>query len=95
MAYKARNREDIIAGMDEFLDQVTVLPPGEWDPTIRIEPPKSVPTQEARKKTVLENGNGADGLPNGLIVAEPEEESHADPTLERTGRYVPLISMIW
>lgn len=34
-----------MAGIDEFLDQVTVLPPGEWDPSIRIEPPKNVPSQ--------------------------------------------------
>ena len=34
-----------MAGIDEFLDCVTVLPPGEWDPTIRIEPPKAVPSQ--------------------------------------------------
>lgn len=45
VAYKAKNRGDLLAGIDEFLDQVTVLPPGEWDPTIRIEPPKSVPSQ--------------------------------------------------
>lgn len=45
MAYKAKDRNDIIAGIDEFLDQVTVLPPGEWDPSIRIEPPKNVPSQ--------------------------------------------------
>ena len=45
VAYKARDRGDLLAGMDEFLDCVTVLPPGEWDPTIRIEPPKSVPSQ--------------------------------------------------
>jgi hypothetical protein len=32
-------------GMDEFLDQVTVLPPGQWDPEIRIDPPTSVPSQ--------------------------------------------------
>ena len=25
--------------------QVTVLPPGEWDPSIRIEPPTSLPSQ--------------------------------------------------
>ena len=25
--------------------QVTVLPPGEWDPAIRIEPPSSLPSQ--------------------------------------------------
>lgn len=45
MAYKAKDRSDLLAGIDEFLDQVTVLPPGEWDPSIRIEPPKSVPSQ--------------------------------------------------
>jgi sodium bicarbonate transporter 10 len=28
VAYKARNRTDLLDGVDEFLDQVTVLPPG-------------------------------------------------------------------
>ena len=42
VAYKARNRGDLLAGVDEFLDKVTVLPPGEWDPTIRLEPPPQV-----------------------------------------------------
>ncbi|KAF4016157.1 hypothetical protein G4228_007853 [Cervus hanglu yarkandensis] len=46
VAYKARNREDLIAGIDEFLDEVIVLPPGEWDPNIRIEPPKKVPSAD-------------------------------------------------
>uniref|UniRef100_A0A8B9VXE6 Anion exchange protein n=1 Tax=Anas zonorhyncha TaxID=75864 RepID=A0A8B9VXE6_9AVES len=45
VAYKAKNRADLVAGIDEFLDQVTVLPPGEWDPSIRIEPPKNLPSQ--------------------------------------------------
>ena len=36
VAYKAKNKKQIIAGLDEFLDQVTVLPPGEWDRSIRI-----------------------------------------------------------
>uniref|UniRef100_A0A8C5ESK3 Electrogenic sodium bicarbonate cotransporter 4-like n=1 Tax=Gouania willdenowi TaxID=441366 RepID=A0A8C5ESK3_GOUWI len=35
VAYKARDREDLIAGVDEFLDEVIVLPPGEWDPKIQ------------------------------------------------------------
>ncbi|KAF5915090.1 hypothetical protein HPG69_003591 [Diceros bicornis minor] len=48
VAYKARNREDLIAGIDEFLDEVIVLPPGEWDPNIRIEPPKKVPSADKR-----------------------------------------------
>lgn len=50
VAYKAKDRNDLLSGIDEFLDQVTVLPPGEWDPSIRIEPPKSVPSQVKKKK---------------------------------------------
>ena len=49
IAYKAAKREHIIAGIDEFLDAVTVLPPGEWDPSIRIEPPDHLPSQQGRK----------------------------------------------
>ncbi|XP_051016323.1 electroneutral sodium bicarbonate exchanger 1 [Acomys russatus] len=79
VAYKAKERDDLLAGIDEFLDQVTVLPPGEWDPSIRIEPPKSVPSQEKRKMP---------GVPNGNIChMEPEPHGgHSGPELERTGR---------
>ncbi|KAK3083416.1 hypothetical protein FSP39_022102 [Pinctada imbricata] len=82
VAFKARSRQDLLSGIDEFLDQVTVLPPGEWDPKIRIEPPDSVPSQEGRKMPTKP-------LPEGPKVAAEqveEEESHADPTLVRTGR---------
>jgi len=48
IAYKAKDRQDLIAGIDEFLDEVIVLPPGEWDPAIRIEPPKSLPSSDKR-----------------------------------------------
>eukprot|EP00062_Callorhinchus_milii_P024116 gi/632983679/ref/XP_007908765.1/ PREDICTED: electroneutral sodium bicarbonate exchanger 1 isoform X2 [Callorhinchus milii] len=79
VAYKAKDRSDLLAGIDEFLDQVTVLPPGEWDPSIRIEPPKNVPSQEKRKLP---------GVPNGNIChvdSEPHED-HSGPELQRTGR---------
>ena len=46
VAYKAQKRDHLLAGLDEFLDAVTVLPPGEWDPTIRIEPPSVVRQEE-------------------------------------------------
>lgn len=82
VAYKANDRKDLLAGIDEFLDCVTVLPPGEWDPTIRIEPPKSVPSQENRKKLPPSQGE----LPNGGTVCEGEPEGHGDSTLKRTGR---------
>uniref|UniRef100_A0A8D0HI27 Anion exchange protein n=1 Tax=Sphenodon punctatus TaxID=8508 RepID=A0A8D0HI27_SPHPU len=48
VALRARGREDLIAGIDEFLDELTVLPPGKWDPTIRITPPKYLPSPHKR-----------------------------------------------
>lgn len=48
IAYKAKDRQDLLAGIDEFLDEVIVLPPGEWDPAIRIEPPKNLPPPDKR-----------------------------------------------
>ncbi|NXC45263.1 S4A8 protein, partial [Penelope pileata] len=76
VAYKAKDRADLVAGIDEFLDQVTVLPPGEWDPSIRIEPPKNVPSQKKRK------------TPGGLDdnASHQKPEKHSGPELERTGR---------
>ncbi|XP_040909853.1 sodium bicarbonate cotransporter 3-like isoform X8 [Toxotes jaculatrix] len=81
VAYKAKDRTDLLSGIDEFLDQVTVLPPGEWDPTIRIEPPKNVPSQLKRKRPSQPNGTAS---PAGEL--EKEEDHHAGPELQRTGR---------
>ncbi|MEQ2164386.1 Sodium bicarbonate cotransporter 3, partial [Goodea atripinnis] len=80
VAYKAKDRNDLLSGIDEFLDQVTVLPPGEWDPSIRIEPPKNVPSQEKRKMPVLPNGSAH------CSEAAKEMEHHTGPELQRTGR---------
>ncbi|XP_051812221.1 sodium bicarbonate cotransporter 3-like isoform X9 [Acanthochromis polyacanthus] len=81
VAYKAKDRTDLLSGIDEFLDQVTVLPPGEWDPTIRIEPPKNVPSQMKRKRPPQPNGTAS---PAGEL--EKDEDHHAGPELQRTGR---------
>ncbi|XP_047460089.1 sodium-driven chloride bicarbonate exchanger-like isoform X2 [Mugil cephalus] len=81
VAYKAKDRTDLLSGIDEFLDQVTVLPPGEWDPTIRIEPPKNVPSQMKRKRPSQPNGTAS---PAGEL--EKEEDHNAGPELQRTGR---------
>ncbi|PAA63561.1 hypothetical protein BOX15_Mlig020841g1 [Macrostomum lignano] len=50
VAYLAKSKDDLLCGVDEFLKSCTVLPPNEWDPSIRIEPPKEVPSQEPRKQ---------------------------------------------
>uniref|UniRef100_A0A4W6DTD4 Anion exchange protein n=1 Tax=Lates calcarifer TaxID=8187 RepID=A0A4W6DTD4_LATCA len=80
VAYKAKDRNDLLSGIDEFLDQVTVLPPGEWDPSIRIEPPKSVPSQEKRKMASVPNGSAH----SSDTVKEAEHQT--GPELQRTGR---------
>nr|XP_061789089.1 sodium bicarbonate cotransporter 3-like [Nerophis lumbriciformis] len=80
VAYKAKDRKDLLSGLDEFLDQVTVLPPGEWDPSIRIEPPKNVPSQEKRKIPPAPNGS----IHSSDIVREAEHD--VGPELQRTGR---------
>ncbi|XP_068609431.1 electrogenic sodium bicarbonate cotransporter 4 [Brachionichthys hirsutus] len=74
VAYKARDREDLIAGVDEFLDEVIVLPPGEWDPKIRIEPPKKVPSAEMRKSVLNLNDLGQmNGSVGGAAGGEDDE----------------------
>uniref|UniRef100_A0A8C9W0D7 Anion exchange protein n=1 Tax=Scleropages formosus TaxID=113540 RepID=A0A8C9W0D7_SCLFO len=80
VAYKAKDRNDLLSGIDEFLDQVTVLPPGEWDPKIRIEPPKSVPSQEKRKMPLQSHGSAS------ALDTVKEVEHHTGPELQRTGR---------
>ncbi|KAG9354296.1 hypothetical protein JZ751_012420 [Albula glossodonta] len=88
IAYKAKNRQDLLAGIEEFLDEVIVLPPGEWDPDIRIEPPKSLPSSDKRKNmyaggdAVQMNGDaphdGGHGGGGGHHVGEE---------LQRSGRF--------
>ncbi|XP_069189485.1 electroneutral sodium bicarbonate exchanger 1 isoform X13 [Procambarus clarkii] len=79
VAYKAKNRSHLLAGVDEFLDAVTVLPPGEWDPAIRIEPPAAIPSQEPRKNKKVEAAE---------VIDEEEEEMkmREEAGLTRTGR---------
>ncbi|XP_059350576.1 sodium-driven chloride bicarbonate exchanger-like isoform X2 [Daphnia carinata] len=78
VAYRAKNRDHLLAGIDEFMDAVTILPPGEWDPQIRIEPPAAIPSQSMRKFPEK----------NKEEVNEEEEESKVRETsgLYRTGR---------
>ncbi|XP_071744281.1 electroneutral sodium bicarbonate exchanger 1 isoform X34 [Lepeophtheirus salmonis] len=79
VAYKAKKREHLLAGIDEFLDAVTVLPPGEWDPSIRIEPPTVVPSQENRKHP---------NLPIEHVDEEEEEQKERENSgLTRSGRF--------
>lgn len=55
---------------------------GEWDPSIRIEPPNIVPSQENRKNP-KKNGDDKDKEVN---EEEEEEKQRAEAGLVRTGR---------
>ncbi|XP_054006026.1 sodium bicarbonate cotransporter 3 isoform X8 [Hylaeus anthracinus] len=80
VAYKAKNRNHLLAGIDEFLDAVTVLPPGEWDPAIRIEPPAAIPSQEVRKRPKEEK-------PKEDFDEEADEQKLREESgLSRTGK---------
>ncbi|XP_035853393.1 solute carrier family 4 member 4a isoform X7 [Sander lucioperca] len=87
IAYKAKDRQDLLAGIDEFLDEVIVLPPGEWDPAIRIEPPKSLPSSDKRKNMYA----GGDPHMNGDMPHNGEGHGgggHAvGDELKKTGRF--------
>ncbi|KAM4576812.1 electrogenic sodium bicarbonate cotransporter 4 isoform 2-T2 [Odontesthes bonariensis] len=93
VAYKARDREDLIAGIDEFLDEVIVLPPGEWDPKIRIEPPKKVPSADKRKSVFSLNElgqmNGTAGGGGGRLSDDEEMPAQHElgEELAFTGRF--------
>uniref|UniRef100_A0A674ETS5 Anion exchange protein n=1 Tax=Salmo trutta TaxID=8032 RepID=A0A674ETS5_SALTR len=91
VAYKARDRDDLIAGIDEFLDEVIVLPPGEWDPKIRIEPPKKVPSADMRKSVLNLNELGqVNGMVGGAGGGEDEEmpaPHELGEELQFTGRF--------
>ncbi|XP_039182020.1 anion exchange protein 4 isoform X1 [Crotalus tigris] len=87
IAWKAKDTEDLIAGIDEFLDDLTVLPPGKWDPTIRICPPKSLPSPQKRISMRIRDWSPQ---ANGNKSAMDERQAHGHPylseELEKTGR---------
>ncbi|OWF48132.1 electrogenic sodium bicarbonate cotransporter 1-like [Mizuhopecten yessoensis] len=74
-AYMCDDRVDIMTAVQEFASQVTVLPPGSWDPKTRIEPPDIIPSKESRKKEVVP-----------IDMPDQPEEAHHDDGLDRTGR---------
>ena len=43
---------DLITGLKNFSDYSTVLAPGQWNPTVRLDPPKSTGSQDDRKQLI-------------------------------------------
>ncbi|XP_048667603.1 anion exchange protein 4 isoform X4 [Marmota marmota marmota] len=84
---RARNLHDLLAALDTFLEGVTVLPPGRWDSTARIPPPKCLPSQHKRLPSQMQE---VEGLSRARRARTEDRDSHEPhkPTLElqRTGR---------
>uniref|UniRef100_A0A8C4MBL5 Anion exchange protein 4 n=1 Tax=Equus asinus TaxID=9793 RepID=A0A8C4MBL5_EQUAS len=84
---RASNLHDLLAALDAFLEEVTVLPPGRWDPTARIPPPKCLPSQHKRLASQLREFKGSSARRRA-----PAEDRHShrphppSPELRRTGR---------
>ncbi|NWR21207.1 S4A4 protein, partial [Emberiza fucata] len=87
VARQAEHREDLMAGIEAFLDELVVLPPGKWDPGARIPPPNHLPAP--RRRTAVDP---LDQQPhgNGDMTAAGDRASPGHPRsgeeLERTGR---------
>ncbi|XP_008842495.1 anion exchange protein 4 [Nannospalax galili] len=85
---QASNLHDLLAALDAFLQKVTVLPPGRWDPTARIPPPKHLPSPHKRHPS---QPREVKCLSRRQSVALAEDRHHRGqhaPSLElqRTGR---------
>jgi sodium bicarbonate cotransporter 5 len=73
--YSAKCREDMLGVVDQFNRGTMVIPPGEWNPKIRIEPPVKYMSKEERKKV--------SELAEYIHVEESiGGHDHADPTLK-------------
>ncbi|NXY18763.1 S4A4 protein, partial [Atrichornis clamosus] len=87
VARQAEHREDLIAGIEAFLDELIVLPPGKWDPSARIPPPSCLPSPRRRTAVDLPDqqphGNGDKAA--GGDRASPGNLCSGEE-LERTGR---------
>ncbi|XP_067852005.1 electrogenic sodium bicarbonate cotransporter 1-like [Heptranchias perlo] len=87
VAFKAKVREDLVAGIDEFLDEATVLPPGRWDPTVRLPPPKILPSLHKRKSVYSRSSKIHMHRGNHIHHEERYGSSlHVAEDLKRTGK---------
>ncbi|XP_023559120.1 anion exchange protein 4 isoform X11 [Octodon degus] len=84
---RASNLHDLLAALDAFLEEVTVLPPGRWDPTARILPPKCLSSQHKRS---LSRKREVEGFSTRRMAGAEDRRGPGPqvpcPELQRTGR---------
>lgn len=65
------------------------MPPSEWHPGIRLDPPNKTLQKEERLELKAESSKQNGNMANGHKKPENKLEcEHDDPSLQRTGRYI-------
>uniref|UniRef100_A0A8C3MJY2 Anion exchange protein n=1 Tax=Geospiza parvula TaxID=87175 RepID=A0A8C3MJY2_GEOPR len=84
IARQAEHREDLMAGIEAFLDELVVLPPGKWDPGARIPPPSHLPAPRRRWAEERQPHGNGDKTTAGDRASPGHPRSGEE--LQRTGR---------
>ncbi|XP_049729766.1 anion exchange protein 4 isoform X3 [Elephas maximus indicus] len=86
-ARRVSNVHDLLTALDAFLEEATVLPPGRWDLTARIPPPKYLPSQHKRPLSQLRKVKDP-SAPQGAPAEDRRGHGPPPPNPEllRTGR---------
>ncbi len=82
-AYRASQGSELMDAYDVFLSECTVLPPGEWDPNIRIDPPEKLPEKKVSRQD-SPDGNGNDDDEGVSEALERKERDCAEAGLVRS-----------
>ncbi|XP_009974289.3 anion exchange protein 4 [Tyto alba] len=87
VAWQAEHREDLIAGLEAFLNELTVLPPRKWDPSARIPPPRCLLSPH-RRSAVHSPDRKSHGNEDMETAGDRASLGHlrSREELERTGR---------
>jgi hypothetical protein len=54
-AYVSKDSDEIMKMMDRFMQDTYVIPPSEWDPSIRLEPPHKYTSKVNKTKKKIED----------------------------------------
>ncbi|CAB4061021.1 SLC4A4 [Lepeophtheirus salmonis] len=78
LIYRASSKEEVLKAIDNYTEDLTVLPPSAWDPEIRLEPPKSAQSLDKRltnKRNYYESLHLHKGLFNKDLKGEEDEKA--------------------
>ncbi|EUB55109.1 Sodium-driven chloride bicarbonate exchanger [Echinococcus granulosus] len=86
-ATRSTSRNDLLAGIDEFLSASSLLPPAQWHHTSRIEPPHEPPSQENRKAAAVAAAT------NSAAPTSVQQQQQQQPETHTSSRHSILPKM--